>query len=71
MNAELRRLQENMVELINSFQLPTEAKRLVVCEILHKLEEQANKEIMYEIQETKEETKGEQGDKAWKKHTAG
>ena len=59
MNAELRRLQENMVELLNSFQLPTEAKRLVVCDILHKLEVQANKEIMYEIQETKEEAKEE------------
>ena len=55
MNAELRRLQENMVELLNSFQLPTEAKRLVVCDIMYKLEVQANKEIMYEIQETKEE----------------
>ena len=59
MNAELRRLQENMVELLNSFNLPTEAKRLVVCDILHKLEVQANKEIMYEIQETKEEAKEE------------
>lgn len=59
MNAELRRLQENMVELLNSFQLPTEAKRLVVCDIMYKLEVQANKEIMYELQETKEETKEE------------
>ena len=58
MNAELRRLQENIVELINAFNLPTEAKRLVVCEILYKLETQANKEIAYEIQNnqaTKEE----------------
>lgn len=59
MNAELRRMQENLVELINSFNLPTEAKRLVVCDILYKLEVQANKEIMYEMQETKEETKEE------------
>ena len=59
MNAELRRLQENMVELINAFNLPTEAKRLVVCDILYKLEVQAHKEIMAEIQEIKEETKEE------------
>ena len=50
MNAELRKMQENMVELINSFQLPTEAKRLVVFEILNKLEIQANKEIVLELQ---------------------
>ena len=60
MNAELRRLQENMVELINAFNVPTEAKRLVVCDILHKLEVQANKEIMYEIEQSKgEEENGE------------
>ena len=59
MNADLRRLQENMVELLNAFQLPTEAKRLVVCDILHKLEVQANKEIMMEIQAQQEETKEE------------
>ena len=59
MNAELRRLQENMVELLNDFNLPTEAKRLVVSDILHKLEVQANKEIMMEIQAQQEETKEE------------
>ena len=59
MNAELRRLQENMVELLNAFNLPTEAKRLVVCDILHKLEVQAHKEIMMEIQAQQEETKEE------------
>ena len=59
MNAELRRLQENMVELINAFNLPTEAKRLVVIDILHKLEVQANKEIIMEIQAQQEETKEE------------
>lgn len=60
MNAELRRMQENLVELINSFNLPTEAKRLVVCDILVKLEIQANKEIAYEIEQSKgEEENGE------------
>lgn len=60
MNAELRKLQENMVELINSFQLPTEAKRLVVFEILNKLEIQANKEIVLELQRKEgEEENGE------------
>lgn len=49
-----------MVELINSFQLPTEAKRLVVFEILNKLEIQANKEIVLELQRKEgEEENGE------------
>lgn len=61
MNKELRIFQENMVDLINSAQLPTEAKRLVVCEVLHKLEVQANREIAYEIQEeSKQETNEEE-----------
>lgn len=57
MNAELRRLGENMVNLINSAQLPTEAKRLVVCEVLHKLEVQAEKDIVLELQQTIKEEK--------------
>lgn len=57
MNVELRRLQENMVNLINSAQLPTEAKRLVVCEVLHKLEVQAEKDIVLELQQTIKEEK--------------
>lgn len=60
MNAELRQFQEKMVDLINSARLPTEAKRLVVCEVLHKLEVQADREIAYEIQEqSKQEAKEE------------
>ena len=55
MNLELRWLEENMVELINSVQLPIEAKRLVVCEILHKLEVEAEKTIYNEMQEKKKE----------------
>lgn len=56
---ELRRLHENMVYLINSAQLPTEAKRLVVCEVLHKLEVQADKELSYIIQQNNEEKESE------------
>ena len=60
MNVELRRLQENLVEVINLAQLPIEAKRLVVCEVLHKLEEQANKEIYCELQEKQQENTKEE-----------
>lgn len=55
MNVALRQLGENLVDLINSASLPTEAKRLVVREILTKLEVQAEKEILMELQaQTKE-----------------
>lgn len=59
MNLAVRELQENMIEVINSAQLPTEVKRLVVCDILYKLEMQANKEIAYEIQKNQANTKEE------------
>lgn len=59
MNVELRKLQENMVHIINSAQLPTEAKRLVVFELLHKLEVQAEKDIMFELQEIAKEKEKE------------
>lgn len=51
MNVTMRQFQENMVNLVNSAPLPIEAKRLVVCEVLHKIEEQANIQIACEIQE--------------------
>jgi hypothetical protein len=60
MNTALRNFQINMVNLINSAQLPTEAKRLVVSEILHKLEVQVEKEIMLEAQQTEEKESEEE-----------
>lgn len=55
MNVELRRLQENIVNAVNSARVPTEAKRLVVFEILMKLEAQAEKDIALELQEMSKE----------------
>jgi hypothetical protein len=60
MNTALRNFQINMVNLINSAQLPTEAKRLVVSEILHKLEVQVEKEIMLEAQQREEKESEEE-----------
>lgn len=59
MNVTLRRFEENMVNLINSTPLPTEAKRLVVYEILTKLEVQAEKDILMELQAEKAEKESE------------
>lgn len=50
MNVAIREFEEKMVNLINSTQLPTEVKRLSVCEILHKIEIQAEREIAFELQ---------------------
>lgn len=55
MNVEFRRLQENLVDLINSAQLPIEGKRLVVLEILHKLEVEAERIIYQEIEAQKQQ----------------
>lgn len=57
MNVALRKFQENMVNLINSTPLPTEAKRLVVHEVLTKLEVQAEKDIIAELQASQKEEK--------------
>lgn len=59
MNVTLRRFEENMVNLINSTPLPTEAKRLAVHEILTKLEVQAEKDILMELQAEKAEKESE------------
>lgn len=55
MNLEFRRLQENLVNQINAAQLPIEGKRLVVLEILHKIEMEAERIIIQEIEEQKQQ----------------
>lgn len=60
MNTEIRLLQENIVNCVNSARMPTEVKRLVVLEVLMKLEAQANKEIELELQHKREEQESEE-----------
>jgi len=50
MNLALVKLQEDLVNVVNTSQLPTEAKRLVVFEVLKKLETQASKEVAQELE---------------------
>lgn len=54
MNLEIRKLEETIVSIVNSSQIPTEAKRLVVADVLRKLEVQADKEVMLEVQMAKQ-----------------
>lgn len=60
MNTEIRLLQENIVNCVNSARMPTEVKRLVVLEVLMKLEAQANKEIELELQHKREEQESDE-----------
>lgn len=62
MNLEIRKLEETIIHAVNTSQIPTEAKRLVVADVLRKLEVQAEKDILVEIQmaeKKKEESKKE------------
>ena len=59
MNLAIRRFEESMVNLINSTHLPIEVKRLAVHEVLTKIEAQAEKEIIAELQAQKEEKESE------------
>lgn len=68
MNTALRQFQEAMVDLINSAPLPVEAKRLVVSEILHKLEVETNRAIAYEIQEQNKQAESEKTEEQERTH---
>ena len=46
MNVEIRKLEETIIHAVNASQVPTEAKRLVVADVLRKLEVQAEKDIL-------------------------
>ena len=54
MNVEIRKLEETIVHAVNASQIPTEAKRLVVADVLRKLEVQAEKDILLEMQVAKQ-----------------
>lgn len=56
MNVTIRQFQESMAGLINSTPLPMEVKRLAVCDILHKIEAQAEHEITCELQAKQKES---------------
>lgn len=53
MNLILRNLQSEIVNAVNSARVPTEAKRLVVLEVLMKLEAQVEREIALELEDLK------------------
>lgn len=53
MNLAIRKFEEDMVNLYNSSNIPAEAKRFVLLEILHKAEETSKNAINAELIELK------------------
>lgn len=54
MNLAIRKFEEDLVNLYNSSNIPAEAKRFVLIEILHKAEEVSKNAIQEELREIKE-----------------
>lgn len=51
MNLEIREFLETIRKYVNASGVPAEAKRLVLNEILREAEQQANEELLKEIEE--------------------
>ena len=52
MNREIRQLGDDLINVLNSSNVPVEAKRLVVLNIVSLLEKEADRAILAEIKET-------------------
>lgn len=55
MNYKIRDLEDNVISLLNASDVPIEAKRLIVQNVLNLITKQADKVIVEEIQEMKKE----------------
>ena len=49
-NLEIRRLEDNLVELLDSSPIEIEVKRLILTDLLQLVEQQANKTIIKELE---------------------
>ena len=54
MNGKIRELEDRMIDLVNSYDLPVEVKRLVAGNIYYLLSREADKVIISEMNENKE-----------------
>lgn len=52
MNKEIRQLQDDLISLLNSSNLPVEVKRIVLANTLTLVEKEADRAILSEIQAT-------------------
>lgn len=55
MNTKIRLLSQTIIKTINESDVPLEAKRLIVVEILQQLNEESNKAINSEIAQMKQQ----------------
>lgn len=49
MNRQIRQLEDDLISTLNGSNIPVEAKRYVVLDVLHLLEKEADKAILEEI----------------------
>ena len=54
MNDAIRKLEDNVIAVINDSTVPMEAKRLILKDVLYMVTDQANAEILMERQKQKE-----------------
>lgn len=55
MNYKMRDLEDRVIGLLNASDIPIEAKRLIIQNVLNLITKQADKVIVEEIQEMKKE----------------
>ena len=55
MNYEIRKLEDEIIEVLNASDAPMEAKRLVVQNVLSLIKEKADATIIEELKEVKED----------------
>ena len=55
MNAAIREFEDKIIEVFNSYNVPIEVKRLVAQNVLNMITNKADKVILKEIQEGKQE----------------
>lgn len=56
MNLKIRQLEDAIIELVNSYDLPIEVKRLVLSDVLNISMRQSDKEVAQEIKQNAEST---------------
>lgn len=54
MNLEIRRFEQNLIRMINESELPIEAKRLVMKDVLHQVESVADDQVKKEHEAQKD-----------------
>lgn len=55
MNYEIRKFEDDLIEMLNNCTLPIEVKRLITKNVLNEITKQADKIIVEEIKDKKKE----------------